>query len=81
MPNYRFEIVDGLKPPEVIEVELGGLTEAKCEAVMFAGRVLCDTAGTFWDNKDWTLTVATDDHLTLFELLIHGTEAPAAVSV
>ena len=58
-------------------VEFENLRAAKCEAVRFAGRVLCDAAESFWDDADFELTVTDQKGLILFTMQVVLTEAPA----
>lgn len=51
--------------------------EAKCQAVIYAGQLLADTAEHFWDMGDFELTVTDDKGLILFTMRVVGTEAPA----
>jgi D-lyxose ketol-isomerase len=62
------------------EAHLDTLAEAKCEAVKFAGKCICDQATTFWDVGDFTLTVTNERGLTLFTLRLYGTDAPAILT-
>ena len=78
MPIYHFNIADEVRADGTA---LKDLTEAKCEAVKFAGRAICDAAGEFWDRKEWSLTVTDETGLILFQLDVNGTEAPAALKV
>ncbi|HZG45048.1 MAG TPA: hypothetical protein VEZ41_02105 [Allosphingosinicella sp.] len=57
----------------------GDLAEAKCEAVKLAGRMMCNDADSFWDKKELSLAVTDVTGLTLFQLLIIGTEAAASM--
>lgn len=50
---------------------------AKCQAVIYAGQLLADTAEHFWDNADFELTVTDGKGLILFTMRVVGTEAPA----
>ena len=78
MPRFYFHL-DGR--PDQEGVELADVATAKCEAIKFAGRQVCDEAHTFWNNADWTMTVTDESGLTLFQLQIVGTESPAIRSV
>lgn len=51
--------------------------DAKCEAVKFAGALLCDSAEHFWDKADFEMTVTDDRGLILFSMRMVGIEAPA----
>ena len=74
MPRFHFHL-DG--DPDDDGIELKDLATAKCEAIQYAGRHICDQADTFWDKAEWSLTVADQTGLVLFQLQIIGTESPA----
>ena len=73
MPQFVFHIHGG--PTKVVEGL--SLAEAKCEAVRFAGQLICDSADRFWDAAGFELMVSDVDGLVLFTLQLIGTEAPA----
>jgi hypothetical protein len=58
-------------------IEFSSIHQAKCEAVAYAGRVLCDIAEKFWDHADFEMTVSDDQGLLLFVMRVVGSEAPA----
>jgi hypothetical protein len=66
--------VDG-GPDEVIEAPT--VAQAKCEAVRFAGQLICNFADKFWDTAAFSMAVTDSDGLVLFTLQFVGTEAPA----
>lgn len=57
--------------------EFATIHEAKCQAVSYAGRLLCDAAQHFWDRADFELTVTDEKGLILFTMRMFGTQAPA----
>jgi hypothetical protein len=57
--------------------ELSGLADAKCEALKLAAGTICERASEFWDKAEWTMTVTDEHGLTLFQIQIIGTDAPA----
>jgi hypothetical protein len=61
-------------------LELADLAAAKCEALEFPARHICDGANAFWDREDWMLSVSDDKGLTLPQLHIVGTQSPAISS-
>jgi hypothetical protein len=77
MPIYHFNVGGDISDPDAEGVELEDLTEAKCEAVKLAGRIICDEAAKFWDYAEWSLTVTDAAGLSLCTIQIIGTEAPA----
>ena len=79
MPKYFFH-VEGDPWPDTDGVEIATLAEAKCQAVQFAGNLICDRASDFWDRGDWKLTVSDGKGLTLFCLIFVGIEAPTISS-
>ena len=56
--------------------ELSSIADAKREAAIYAGRLLADTADTFWPNAELTVSVADETGLTLFTIAVNGTDAP-----
>jgi len=42
-----------------------------------AGLLVCDCVTDLWENAEWTVTVTDERRLTLFELRVLGTGAPA----
>jgi hypothetical protein len=75
VPNYFFHTNSPASTSHAVEFK--DLRIAKCEAVRFAGQLLCDAAETFWDDADFELTVTDERGLILFTMRLFGTEAPA----
>ena len=78
MSRYFFHI-DGC-PRDDEGCEISDLAKAKCEAVDMAGRVICEQSDTFWDKKEWGMTVTDGDDLTLFTLTFFATEGAAILA-
>jgi hypothetical protein len=76
MARYYFNVEGGYAANDD-SIDVPTLAEAKCEAVRYAGRLLCDRAGEFWDSGDFTMTVTDEHALTLFSLQFSAVEAPA----
>ena len=74
MPRFYFH-VEGR--PDEEGTELPSVPAAKCEAVRYAGRLICDEAERFWDSAEFGLIVTDEKGLILFSLTLSGTEAPA----
>lgn len=77
MPRFYFHVENGEPHRDEKGTELSTLAQAKCEAVRYAGRLLCDRASEFWDTGDFCMTVTNEGGLTLFTLQFSGVEAPA----
>ena len=73
MQRFVIQVDDG--PDKAIEA--GSLAQAKCEAVRYAGQLICDQADRFWDTADLSMTVTDENGLVLFTLQFLGTDAPA----
>ena len=58
-------------------MEFATVHDAKCQAVVYAGSLLCDLKEKFWDTADFELTVTDDLGLILFSMRMVATEAPA----
>jgi hypothetical protein len=77
MPRFHFHLDD---QRDEQGLELAGLAAAKCEALEFAARHICDAANAFWDREEWTLGVTDERGLTLLQLQIVGTQSAATSS-
>jgi hypothetical protein len=64
MPRFFFQ-VEG--PPDDWGTELPDLAAAKCEAVRYAGRLICEEAERFWDTADFAMTVTDENGLRRHE--------------
>jgi hypothetical protein len=74
MPLYFFHIQGDA--PDTEGTEISDLQTAKCEAVKYVGRLICEAASDFWNYQEMTMNVADGDGRTLFSLLFVGVEAP-----
>jgi len=74
MPKFHFHL-----DPERDEqgLELADVAAAKCEALDFAARHICDHANAFWEREEWSLTVTNENGLTLLQLQVVGTQSSA----
>lgn len=74
MSKFYFH-TDGLEDRDGLELK--SVQAAKCEAMKLAGLIVCDEVTDIWENAEWTVTVTDERHLTVFELRVLGTDAPA----
>jgi hypothetical protein len=77
VPKFHFNLDD---ERDETGLDLPDLAAAKCEALEFAARHICDAANAFWDRDEWTLTVTNERGLTLLQLHIVGTQSAATSS-
>ena len=76
MSRYFFHVHDGTDVPDLQGTELADLKAARGEALRYAGHLLADKPETFWSCTEWTMRVANDNDLTLFELTFFACDAP-----
>ena len=79
MPRYYFHIEDSSNVPDTLGMDLPSLAAAKCEAVRYASKLICDEAQGFWDAGEFQMTVADEKGLTLFSinLTLTAVDAPS----
>lgn len=77
MPRFFFHTNNPDSGHDATGIEFDSVASAKCEAVRYAGRLLCDTADQFWNSADFEMTVTDEKGLILFTMRLVGTEAPA----
>jgi hypothetical protein len=79
MPRYYFHIQDTSEIVDDLGMELSGIAAAKCEALRYASRLICDEAQEFWDAGEFQMTVADEKGLTLFSinLTLTAVDAPS----
>jgi len=73
MARYIFNMAS--RPP--VEMDLPSVVVAKCEAVRYLGRMVCDEAAHFWESGELSLMVSDDKGLLLFTMYMIGRDAPA----
>lgn len=73
MPRFYFR-VEG--PPGDLGMDLPSVADAKCQAVRYAGRLICEQASSFWNRGDFTMSVTDETGLILFSLTLTGVDAP-----
>jgi hypothetical protein len=77
MPRYFFHVRDGTNFPDLQGTVLKDDHAAQVEAVRFSGDLLRSGAEKFWSGPEWSMRVADENDLTLFELMFTATCAPA----
>jgi len=63
--------------PDDTGAELASLDAARREAVVFAGGLLADLGGRFWDSGEWALSVRDETGRVLFTLTFSATNSAA----
>ena len=64
---------------EDLGMELPSVASAKCEALQYATKLICDQGERFWESGRFHMTVADDADVILFSLVLIGIDAPAVV--
>jgi hypothetical protein len=75
VPTFFFN-VHGDHPTEE-GVELSTIAEAKATAIRYTARLLSDSAASFWDNSQLSMSVTDEGGLVLFTIQVLGTDAPS----
>ena len=68
MPRYFFHVHDGQSFSDEDGVELGGIDEARDQAVVAAGEALRDKGGKFWKGGEWFMRVVDENGETVCRL-------------
>jgi hypothetical protein len=74
MPHFVLNIEGD---PNPVRIDLPSVNAAKCEALRYASKTVCDNPEQFWSTRDFQMTVTDGSGLALFALTISGIEAPA----
>jgi hypothetical protein len=77
MPRFYFHIQDSSGIVDDLGMELSNVAAAKCEAVRYASRLICDEAQAFWDAGEFQMTVSDEKGLALFSLALSLTAVDA----
>jgi Domain of unknown function (DUF6894) len=75
VPAFFFN-VQGDHPTEEA-VELPSIAEAKATAIRYAARLLSDSATTFWESGQLSISVTDQSGLILFTIDVLGNDAPS----
>jgi hypothetical protein len=76
MPRYFFNVHDGEELPDAEGTQLGGVEEAKGQAIIFAGEAIRELGHKFWSGVTWAVEVSDESGETLFTLKFVGTLPP-----
>lgn len=77
--RFFFNVIDGRNIIDDVGYEFVSLSAAKCEAVAYAGKLICDEANTFWNHGDWQMQVTDETGLMLFTLMFAGYDSAATI--
>jgi len=75
MPRYFFHVQDGQDYPDRQGTVLADLNAARREGVRYAAALLAEHHEKFWDAGEWSMQVANDQNMTLFQLTFFVTES------
>ena len=82
MSKFFFNIEDGSSSlRDDVGTEYPNVAAAQCDAVKYAGAMLCDHSTKFWKSGDWSMTVSNEAGLPLFSLQFVGTVSPSLRAV
>ena len=75
---YFFNQAGAVYDPDNEGVELATLSDARIEAVRFAGEALRDQPDLAWRGEEYRVEVTDADQLILFTFIAMGVDSPAA---
>ncbi|GGD99665.1 hypothetical protein GCM10011515_19380 [Tsuneonella deserti] len=77
--RYFFNLAGAVQDPDNVGVELESLSDARIEAVRFAGRYLRDRPEVVWLGDEFRIEVMNASGLILFTFIAIGVDAPAGM--
>ena len=77
MPRYFFHVHDGTSSPDLDGLDLCDVRTSQREAISFTSELMRHNLDEFLEGKDWRVDVADADGLTLFQVEVCVTDAPA----
>ncbi len=77
--RYFFNIAGSVVDPDDEGIDLSGLSEARIEAVRFAGEYLRERPQVMWLGDEFRVEVTNHEQLILFTFIAIGVDAPAGV--
>jgi hypothetical protein len=81
MARYFFSTEDGSCYRDKEGTELKDLSEARVEAIRYAGQVMTNEPGVLWNGQDFHVYVTDEQGTALFKITSFATNAPAADGV
>lgn len=76
--RYFFNQVDGELKTDDVGLEFASISDARVEAVRYAGEVLRDHPTLIWKGEDFRVEVTDGNRLVLFTVIVVGVDAPAS---
>jgi hypothetical protein len=77
MPRYFFNRTDGYVERDREGTELRDLSDARIQAIVFAGESLRDEPEKIWNGDDFRVEVTDDMGLLLFTVIASAIDAPS----
>lgn len=76
--RYFFNQLDGEFRPDDEGLEFASMTDARLEAVRYAGEVLRYHPTLVWKGEDFRIEVTDEKQLVLFTVIVVGVDTPAS---
>ena len=77
MPLFFFNQAGAVYDPDVEGVELATISDARIQAVKFAGETLRDRPELAWLGDEYRVEVTDENQLILFTFVAMGVDSPA----
>lgn len=81
MARYFFHLQTDSYSTDDMGVELASAAEARAQAIITCGQMLKDDPRNFWGSRPWSVTVANEAGLILWQLSMDGFASPAGEAV
>ena len=77
MPLFFFNQAGAIYDPDVEGIELASISDARIQAVKFAGEALRDRPELIWLGDEYRVEVTDENRLVLFTFVAMGVDSPA----
>ena len=75
--RYFFNLAGAVHDPDNLGREIGSLSDARIEAVKFAGEYLRDRPEIIWLGEEFRIEVTDEERQILFTFIAVGVDAPS----
>jgi hypothetical protein len=76
--RYFFNQIDGELKTDDVGLEFASMSDARVQAVQYAGEVLRDHPTLIWKGEDFRVEVTDENRLVLFTVIVVGVDAPVS---
>ncbi len=78
MPQFFFDITDGVFTPDFVGTQLSDIASARVHAIALSGDLLNGHTDRFWGGEEWMIEAKDDCGLVLFTLVFRARDTPVS---